>query len=133
MNDFDNLIDNFCGNFLNGKSLAQLDFGVPQNIIQNEDGSWTIEIAVVGLTKDDLKIESKVIKNALTLVVENVKDAVEDKKTYIEHRIKLFKKASWTISSDLDLTKLTAKVANGLLTINIPAATHVQPTSYTID
>ena len=104
MSDFSAEINNFVDTVNKAFGLAQMEFGIPQNIIRNDDGSWTIEIAVVGLTKDDLKLTSEVVDGKLRLVVENknvnkTKDIPET--NYKDHRIKFFKKASWTISSDL--------------------------------
>ena len=52
---------------------------------------------------------------------------------YKDHRIKFFKKASWTISSDLDLDGMKAKVENGLMTITIPVAAKAKPNEYSIE
>lgn len=136
MSDFSAEINNFVDTVNKAFGLAQLEFGIPQNIIRNDDGSWTIEIAVVGLTKDDLKLTSEVVDGKLRLVVENknvnkTKDVPET--NYKDHRIKFFKKASWTISSDLDLDGMKAKVENGLMTITIPVAAKAKPNEYSIE
>ena len=136
MSDFSAEINNFVDTVNKAFGLAQMEFGIPQNIIRNDDGSWTIEIAVVGLTKDDLKLISEVVDGKLRLVVENknvnkTKDVPET--NYKDHRIKFFKKASWTISSDLDLDGMKAKVENGLMTITIPVAAKAKPNEYSIE
>ena len=136
---FGQLINDFNDNIENFANLVQKEFGIPQNIIRNEDGSYTIEVAVVGLTKDDLRIKSVFDANGVeTLVVENktvvdATDKVEDKRDYKDHRIKTFKRASWKINKGLDLSQLKAKVENGLLTITIPVAPSAQPKEFVIE
>lgn len=98
----------------------------PGNIIVEKDGSKTIEIAVVGKTKEDIEVSSHKDKNdgfnRLTIkIADTTKEDKEDDRKYEIHKIKNGKTTiEIAVENKYDLTKLTAKVENGLLTISIP-------------
>lgn len=99
---------------------------LPINIIREEDGSSTIEVAVVGKTADDLEVKG-VTENGNTFLVINTKDtekpAGEDKRTYTVRKIKGSKiSIKVLVPSRLDLAKAVKTVENGLLTVKIPVA-----------
>lgn len=114
---------------------------IPMNIIHEEDGSSTIEVAVVGKTKEDIKLKGSVEDGKTYLSIDSVeqeksedeKDA-ESKRVYTLRKIKGTGKLSAKIfvPANLDIKKLTAKVENGLLTINIPVAEEAKPVEFDI-
>lgn len=114
---------------------------VPMNIIHEEDGSSTIEVAVVGKTREDIKLKGTIEDGKTYLTIETVEKEVTDeqkeaeaKRIYTVRKIKgtgkLFIKFS--VPANLSLKELTAKVENGLLTINIPVCPEARPVEFTI-
>ena len=127
----DKMIDNFFFNFFD-EAFAEANrvtdkVTLPMNIIREEDGSRTIEVAVVGKTEDDLEVKG-VTEDGNTFLVINTKDAEkpaeEDKRSYTIRKIKGTGKLSIKIliPSRLDLSKAEKKVENGLLTVKIPVS-----------
>ena len=97
--------------------------------IQETDNGLRIEIAAVGLTKDDIDI----IVDSETLRIAYRKTEDERKKEKEEYRYlhRSIRKASfdlgWKISSKYELAKLDASLERGLLTLDIPFAKENKP------
>jgi len=102
--------------------------------IQETDNGLRIEIAAVGLDKEDLDI----ITDSETLRVAYRKPTSEEEEEKNEYRYfqRSIKKASfdiaWKISSKFDLAKLEAKLDKGLLTLDVPFAKENKPKKVTI-
>jgi len=102
--------------------------------IQETDNGLRIELAAVGLDKDEIDL----IVDSETLRVAYRKSEDEKEKEQNEYRYlhRSIKKASfdiaWKISSKYDLQKLEAKLDKGLLTLDIPFAKENKPKKVTI-
>jgi HSP20 family protein len=102
--------------------------------IQETDNGLCIEIAAVGLDKEELNI----IVDSETLRVAYRKPTSEEEEEQNEYRYfqRSIKKASfdiaWKISSKFDLSKLEAKLDKGLLTLDVPFAKENKPKKVTI-
>jgi len=72
-----------------------------------EDKNWKLEIAIPGLTKEDLKV--KMIKGELSIVSTN-----EDN-VWLGSFDKRF-----TLPEEINTKKIKAKVENGVLTLTLP-------------
>ena len=72
-----------------------------------EDKNWVLQIAVPGLTKEDLKV--KMIKGELSIASTN-----EDN-IWLGSFDKRF-----TLPEEINTKKIKAKVENGVLTLNLP-------------
>lgn len=102
--------------------------------IQETDNGLLIEIAAVGLDKEDIDI----IIDSETLRVAYRKPTSEEEEEKNEYRYfqRSIKKASfdiaWKISSKFDLAKLEAKLDKGLLALEIPFAKENKPKKVTI-
>jgi HSP20 family protein len=102
--------------------------------IQETDNGLCIEIAAVGLDKEEINI----IVDSETLRVAYRKPTSEEEEEQNEYRYfqRSIKKASfdiaWKISSKFDLAKLEAKLDKGLLTLDIPFAKENKPKKVTI-
>lgn len=127
----DKMIDNLFLHFFD-EAFAEANrvtdkVALPMNIIREEDGSSTIEVAVVGKTEDDLEVKG-ITEDGNTFLIINTKEveksAEEDKRSYTVRKIKGTGKLSIKIlvPSRLDLAKATKKVENGLLTVKIPVS-----------
>ena len=130
LNAFDNAFNN---------TAAKVN--VPMNIIHEEDGSSTIEVAVVGKTREDIKLKGTIEDGKTYLTIETVEKEVTDeqkeaesKRIYTVRKIKGTGKLSIKIfvPANLSMKELTAKVENGLLTINIPVCPEARPVEFTV-
>lgn len=122
----DNLFLHFFDEAFAEASRVTDKVALPINIIREEDGSSTIEVAVVGKTADDLEVKG-VTENGNTFLVINTKDtekpAGEDKRTYTVRKIKGSKiSIKILVPSRLNLSEAVKTVENGLLTVKIPVA-----------
>lgn len=87
----------------------------PVDIYETETG-LRLELAVVGLTKEDLKIQ--VEGSTLRIIYDKPEEAP---KNYIQKGIaRRSFDIAWRIASRFDLTKLEAKMEKGLLILDIP-------------
>ena len=128
---FDNLFFNFFDEAFAEANKVTDKVALPLNIIREEDGSSTIEVAVVGKSEDDLIVKGITEDGKTFLTIESKEAEVsddqkkaEEKREYTIRKIKGTGKLSIKafIPSRLDLSKATKKVENGLLTIKIPVA-----------
>ena len=100
----------------------------PVDIYEAEEG-LNIDIACVGLTKKDidLSIEGDILR------VEYKKDKGSNEAEYIQRNIaKRAFNFGWRISRRFDLSKLNAKLENGLLHLYAPLADESKPKTVTI-
>jgi len=100
----------------------------PVDIYEAEEG-LNIDIACVGLTKKDidLTIEGDILR------VEYKKESGSNEAEYIQRNIaKRAFNFGWRISRRFDLSKLNAKLENGLLHLYAPLADEAKPKSVTI-
>ena len=100
----------------------------PVDIYEAEEG-LNIDIACVGLTKKDidLTIEGDILR------VEYKKDKGSNEAEYIQRNIaKRAFNFGWRISTRFDLSKLNAKLENGLLHLYAPLADEAKPKTVTI-
>ncbi len=100
----------------------------PVDIYETETG-LRLELAVVGLDKEDINIQI----DGDTLRVSHTKAADKNELKYIQKGIarRSFDLA-WKISSKLDLSKLEAQLDKGLLVISIPYSEEKLPKKVTI-
>jgi HSP20 family protein len=131
--EFDLLWKSFFDNNAQYKPVKEKVVNHPCDI-QETDNGLRIELAAVGLDKDEIDI----IVDSETLRVAYRKSEDEKQKEQNEYRYlhRSIKKASfdiaWKISSKYDLQKLEAKLDKGLLTLDIPFAKENKPKKVTI-
>ena len=108
----------------------------PYNVVEEEDGSITYEVAVIGKTKDDVSVSSKETDTLPMLVIEVEDQTTLSKRKYIEERIKSgHLRLEISVEPKYDLSQIKPKVQNGLLTVNVPLAKIPEPkvTKYTVE
>lgn len=126
--EFDILWKSFFDNNASFKPIKEKAVSHPCDI-QETDNGLRIEIAAVGLTKDDIDI----IVDSETLRIAYRKTEEDKKKEKEEYRYlhRSIRKASfdlgWKISSKYELAKLEASLERGLLTLDIPFAKENKP------
>lgn len=126
---FDILFKNFFDNEGEFAPFNQIRVNHPVDIYEDDNG-LCIDIACVGLTKKDidLTIEGDILRVEYKKVT--TKDSVVN---YIQKNIaKRAFNFGWRISRRFDLTKLDAKLQNGLLHLHAPYADDSKPKAVTI-
>lgn len=100
----------------------------PYNVVEEEDGSITYEVAVVGKGKEDIEVTTK-SSDPLPLLIIDVKDKPVDKKRkIIEERIKKGQlRLEISVETKYDLDRLEPKLENGLLTVTVPLVAVAEP------
>ena len=125
---FDILFRNFFEQEGEFAPFNQIRVNHPVDIYESDKG-LNIDIACVGLTKKDinLTIEGDILK------VEYKKSNKETELNYIQRNIaKRSFNFGWRISRKFDLSKLDAKLQNGLLQLHAPYSEDSKPKSVTI-
>jgi HSP20 family molecular chaperone IbpA len=126
---FDILFRNFFDNEGEFAPFNQIRVNHPVDIYEDDNG-LCIDIACVGLTKKDidLSIEGDILRIEYKKVP--TKDSVVN---YIQKNIaKRAFNFGWRISRRFDLSKLDAKLQNGLLHLHAPYSEDSKPKSVTI-
>jgi HSP20 family protein len=100
-------------------------FNYPVDIFQKDD-TLNFNIACVGLTKDNLQLETN--EDVLRVIYEKPKEEADDSIYYLNRSItrKSFN-FGWKTNPRFDLAKAKAKMENGLLEISIPMREESKP------
>ncbi len=116
---FTNLIDEVFGSETMDTVKRNLMSQVPLANINESDVSHTIELAVPGLKKEDIKIELK--ENRLTISADVKKEANKENTKNVRKEFSYHSfKRSFNLPKLVDIEKIEAKNENGLLTVIIP-------------
>lgn len=123
---FDILFKNFFDTNTFFSPLVDSKPKYPIDIYENEDG-LQFDIAVVGLSEDDINIEV-VDGDTLYISYNKGEDENLNSKTYIHNGIaKRSFNFGWKISNKFDLNNIDANIDNGLLSITIQHAEEAKP------
>ncbi len=118
INDFDLVFKNFFDQSSRFQPVRGNKMNYPVDIYLKGDDGIVFDIAAVGLTQDDLEI----LAEGETLRVRHERKGA-DTKDYIHKGIgRRGFDFAWKISNDLDLSKTTATMKDGLLNIFLPYA-----------
>ncbi len=116
---FTNLIDEVFGSETMDTVKRNLMSQVPLANIHESETSHTIELAVPGLKKEDIKIELK--ENRLTISADVKKEATPENNKNVRKEFSYHSfKRSFNLPKLVDTEKIEAKNENGLLTVLIP-------------
>lgn len=116
---FTNLIDEVFGSETMDTVKRNLMSQVPLANINESDVSHTIELAVPGLKKEDIKIELK--ENRLTISADVKKESNKENSKNVRKEFSYHSfKRSFNLPKLVDIEKIEAKNENGLLTVIIP-------------
>ena len=107
-------------------------FSVPVNI-QETDKSYELHVVAAGLKKEDFKlnIENNVLNISFDHKDESKEPATETKWLRKEYRMRSFKR-SFTLNDKIDSSKISAKYADGILSITLPKKEVSEPTAHEI-
>ena len=93
------------------------------NVIEKKD-EYKVQVAAPGMTKDDFKINiNEYNELAISLDKKNEKEDKSDKKNEAWLRREFSYTSysqSFAIPEDVEMSKITAKIENGVLDINLP-------------
>lgn len=105
--------------------LDSAKISYPVDIKETQDG-LEIDIAAVGLEKDDIKLR---IEDSDTLIVEydKKKEKSEDVRYYRKGIARRSFRFAWKIAPKFNLDKLEAKMDKGLLQLKVPIAPEAKP------
>ena len=126
----DLLFRNFFENDTTFQSYTETKPNYPVDIATTDTG-LVIEIATVGIDKKDINIETA--DNTLKVIYEKDQDDSPKEFDYIHRGIarRAFN-LGWKISPKCDITKISATMDKGLLSIFIPFTKEATPKSVTI-
>ena len=126
----DLLFRNFFENDTTFQSYTETKPNYPVDIATTETG-LVIEIAAVGIDKKDINIETA--DNTLKVIYEKGQDDSPKEFDYIHRGIarRAFN-LGWKISPKCDITKISATMDKGLLSIFIPFTKEATPKQVTI-
>jgi len=107
---FDSLFDHL-------ESVLQFDEASksypPYNIVKTDDTHFVVEIAVAGLTKEDISVSVDGGK----LIVATQSDTLDDRKIIHRGIAKRYFKKTFTLADNVEV--VSASMADGLLSINV--------------
>ncbi|MBX2905953.1 MAG: Hsp20/alpha crystallin family protein [Taibaiella sp.] len=107
-------------------------YQVPVNI-KEMDGAYELHVVAPGLKKEDFRLS--VEKDMLTISFEhkeeNKTEGEDGKWLRSEFKMKSFKR-NFTMNEKVDATKISAKYADGILTVSLPKKEQSEPTTHEI-
>lgn len=128
---FEILFKNFFDSTTKFESITTRMIDYPIDVYE-DDNKLFIDIAVVGLTENDIDIKIEQ-NNVLRISYINKEESASSRK-YLHKSIARRKfNFGWKLDSKYDVTQLTATMEKGLLTIVIPFATTAEPIKININ
>ena len=110
---FDDMFDQFESMLGNGNLTMQSNYP-PYNIRKTGKDNYSIEVALAGFSKDDIKVH---LEDGV-LTVESTDSKTDDDREYVHQGIaKRSFKRSWTLSDDIEVKH--ADLIDGMLTIEL--------------
>ena len=114
-----NWLPGIFNDFFSGDWQLNSDFSTPAVNVTESDKSYTLSLAVPGVTKDDCDV--KFNNGNLLISYEKKTDNATDDKKYIRKEFSYSKyQQSFSLPDDVDTTSISASVADGVLTVNLP-------------
>lgn len=109
--------------FFDNNFLTRANATAPAvNVIENEN-DYRVELAVPGMTKDDFKVRLDDDKN-LVITMEKCNETKDEEKKegkFLRREFSYTKfQQTMILPDNVELAKITAKVNNGVLTIDMP-------------
>lgn len=95
----------------------------PVNIVETKDG-YILEAEMPGVNKDGLSINLE--GNALTLIGRRQGHTAQGNLVYRESRDAAFRRV-FELDPDIDAARISARVDQGVLTVQLPKAEKVKP------
>lgn len=113
------VFSDFWGN--DDEFMPQLSEFKPSSEIIKTDSGYQVRVSLPGVKKDDMKIDLD--GNLLTLSGERRSEHTENKNNVVRSEINYGRfSRSFTLTSDIDRSKIQADYADGMLTIDLPVS-----------
>lgn len=108
--------------FFNNEWMPQVRAAEPAVNVKEDANGYTMEVAAPGITKDCCKIHINHDGNLVVAVENKDEHKDEDKKEhYIRREFSSFSyQQTYTLPDNVEKDKVSAKVEDGVLTINMP-------------
>ena len=110
------------------RSQAEQFITPPASVREISDG-YTLEIEMPGVKKDGLEIS--VENNELTIIGRRSLPQIEATLIHRESRPENFRRA-FELDPSIDLSKISARIDQGVLTLTLPKAEQVKPRKITV-
>lgn len=129
-NYFPSIFDRFFNNDLmdwNNSNFSSTNTSLPAVNVKENDNEFSIEVAAPGMTKKDFNISFH--NNVLTISSERKEEKKEKEDNYSrrEFSYQSFQRSFTVAANAVDSDKITAKYAEGILTITLPKREEVKP------
>jgi HSP20 family protein len=129
-NYFPSIFDRFLNNDLmdwGHSNFSSTNSSLPAVNVKETDNEFNIEVAAPGMTKKDFNINFH--NNVLTISSEkkDEKEEKNEKYTRKEFSYQSFQRSFTVAENAVDSEKITAKYADGILTISLPKREEVKP------
>jgi HSP20 family protein len=95
----------------------------PASVVEDGDG-YLLQVEMPGVTKEGLEISTE--GNELTIVGRRSLPVIDGTLIHRESRREDFRR-SFELDPSIDITKVAAKIKQGLLTLSLPKAERVKP------
>ena len=106
------------------RSSARAQFVAPAaSVVENTDG-YTLQVEMPGLNKEGLEIS--VENNELTVTGRRSMPSIDGTVLHRESRTENFRRA-FELDPSIDTGKISAKIEQGVVTLQLPKAEHVKP------
>ena len=115
---FDDVFDDFFGRSLSDVFGTEFTTSTPSVNIIEKDGSYEIEVAAPGLTKEDFNVEIDKDRLTISATKESHSDESKDKFSRREFNYSSFKR-SFHLSKDIDKDSINATYVDGVLRIDL--------------
>lgn len=113
----------------NGERQTTEQFIAPAATVLENDEGYTLEVEMPGVSKENL--EMWVENNELTVLGRRAMPVVEGTAIHRESRPENFCR-SFEIDPSIDAAKISAKIAQGVVTLTLPKAEQVKPRKITV-
>ncbi len=127
--DFDNFMEDFFNDtffpaYFSHSGMIKVD-------IREEDDKYVLEAELPGITKDNINID--IDQDRLTLSVNQDEKSEETNENFVRRERRSYAmRRSFDVSS-IDTDKISAKLDNGVLTMNLPKKENSEPKGRQID
>lgn len=114
--------------FLDNGYMPKTNATAPAINVKESDKAYTVELAAPGMKKDDFNVHINEDGNLTVKLESKHEDKEEDKNSRYLRREFFYSKFEQTLilPEDVDKNKISARVENGVLTVELPKVEPVQ-------
>lgn len=119
-----NLLPSIFNDFFGNEWMEHSSRSIPAVNIQQNDNGFTVEVAAPGMTKEDCVVRLDENNNLVISFEKKVEQEEKDKKgAYLRREFSYSQfQRTLVLPEEVEKEKITAKVENGVLTVEIPTS-----------